>query len=713
MAWRPPVFSKAAGKAANATVSAAVPWPVRDELQDLHRKWRTVRTALHSPTSVRAPLRGRRGIAASASGPSYEGMTLLRSQLMARQAREFVVKGSARRWPLTHGYPRNSWKATVQRLHMRLTVGVCGFAITVSTSSLLQRWLHPPFEVSSNRSPVAELARTSSLPSVSTLTTKLLRKNTKETIREAYSFLETDPLGVGSFGVVHRATHKRTGLERAVKRIDKQDVADSASLVREVEALRVMDHPNVCRLIEYFEDSRYLWLVMELCRGEELCDHMLSRPTGIAEAQASKLIAQMLRATLHCHAQSVLHRDLKPENFLYKDASDSHKSDKHAGTLKLVDFGFSRPMPATPSVSSASLSSAENLLPSLASLGELFCAPERLQSAGTLVYRSPQSLAGAAPSRADDVWSLGIMFHILLTGRFPFSTNDDAQFQARFDRQELQADVEGHMAQLRETVSRSAADFAARLLAFDASKRASIEAALSHPFITSESSPDGPTNGAACLQAEALLEHCDRFQNSSRLQRIAAVTAARFLLDDTAGGSSDAARAAFQALDKSGRGYITSADLRSFARTSGADVPSASWFASLSRGWPALAEPRGISYTGLMAATLDNKLASGDRRVCRAAFDMLDCDGDGSLSSEDLSKSLGISPSLADRVMSEAMCQLESLGGSASPFSGLPFAAFHRLMQAGVSQETSTPLLASAPRSPPIPVPATACLLVT
>jgi len=286
------------------------------------------------------------------------------------------------------------------------------------------------------------------------------------------------------------------------------------------------------------------------------------------------------------------------------------------------------------------------------------------------LYRSPQALRGDPPTFSDDAWSLGVIFHILLTGQFPFSTNDDANFLELSKRKSLQQDVNDHLAIL--PASSCAVDLATRLLAFDAAERISIESALRHPFVVDGVQQSSAAVANRSLEADYIYNHCSRFLRSPRLRRIALAVAARLLSDEE---HSKCARATFLALDKRGDGVVALADLRSFLAAGGVR-PSSSWFASLGCGWPALSAPNGISYSAFVAMAMDEVFTTGDERLSRAVFDFLDSSNDGKLRKEDLSLRLGLSSHHAEQVISEAL-DILGIGKEAGV---LDASAFQQLM---------------------------------
>lgn len=466
----------------------------------------------------------------------------------------------------------------------------------------------------------------------SALMHKLFWKDCQTDIREAYDFHTNQPLGSGAYGVVWLAKHKRTGIKRAIKRIDKRWLRPG-----EIEAWKKMDHPHVCRLVEYFESPHYVWLVTELCHGEELCERIISEQPGLPEVEVANLMEQMLRATLHCHQRGMLHRDLKPENFLFTGVDGED--------LKLIDFGF-------------------------AVQDGTWSAESKYD--GTLLYASPQQLKGAHTAKSDDVWSLGVIFHILLTGQFPFSTSEDAIFKEMSERGILQKDLEGHLQNLSCSVE--AADLVQQLLTWDAPDRTSLEAALEHPFLAS-------ANSAPSLPAQDVLSRLEHFMDGCRLKQLAQTAIAHLLGESRKDGS--LARATFVELERLGDGEVTITALRHFLQMHGMQ-PTASWFSKVEEHL--MGENNSIGYTRFLAAALDDS-GKGDRRVKSVVFDLLDSDGDGLISVEDLRSGLNLSLDESTQVISEALADI-GLSGYEDVSSGcITFWNFLQLLE-----PTTTPV---------------------
>jgi calcium-dependent protein kinase len=156
----------------------------------------------------------------------------------------------------------------------------------------------------------------------------------------------TGTLGKGSFGRVYKVKHKLTNDFRAVKVLSKDNLSEATreKFVYEVEVLRSLDHPNILKVFEVYEDDKQFSIVTELCVGGELFDRIVS-VHRFSEKLAAEYMYQIMSAILTCHEKGIVHRDLKPENILFVNESES-------SPLKIIDFGTSRRLEARSTLSS-------------------------------------------------------------------------------------------------------------------------------------------------------------------------------------------------------------------------------------------------------------------------------------------------------------------------------------------------------------------------
>ncbi|CAN6443371.1 unnamed protein product [Victoria cruziana] len=215
---------------------------------------------------------------------------------------------------------------------------------------------------------------------------------------------------------------------------------------REVKILSALTgHKNLVQFYEAFEDQENVFIVMELCKGGELLDRILSRGGKYSEDDAKAVMVQILSVASFCHLQGVVHRDLKPENFLFTSKDENAQ-------LKAIDFGLSD-----------------------------FVKPdERLNDiVGSAYYVAPEVLHRSYGTEAD-MWSIGVIAYILLCGSRPFW----ARTESGIFRAVLKADPSFDEAPW-PSLSPEAKDFVKRLLNKDARKRMTAAQALCHPWIRS------------------------------------------------------------------------------------------------------------------------------------------------------------------------------------------------------------------------------------
>lgn len=152
-------------------------------------------------------------------------------------------------------------------------------------------------------------------------------------IKEFYDILQE--IGTGGFGTVFKVKDKRTGLIRAMKEIPKTnlDQNTSAKMIEEIDILKDLDHPNIMRIFEVIETTKFYYVITELLSGGELFDKLIKHKR-ISEKFAAKYLYEMMSALNYCHNKGIVHRDIKPENLLF-ETSDENSS------LKVIDFGIS------------------------------------------------------------------------------------------------------------------------------------------------------------------------------------------------------------------------------------------------------------------------------------------------------------------------------------------------------------------------------------
>ena len=208
--------------------------------------------------------------------------------------------------------------------------------------------------------------------------------NIEGNVWDKYTRLET--LGTGMCGSVFKCIHKNTQEVRAIKTIRRHMIRNTGgnavtpsrrhSIETEIEILKTLDHPNVIKLYEVWNDDRAIYLVMELCEGGELYDYVNS--AQYTERQACNIFHSVVKAIQYCHTRGIAHRDLKLENFLFENK-------KPGAHIKLIDFGLSAKYAGQTHIAGGTSPSAIGRMTSMVGTS-YYVAPEMISKKGFVGY---------------------------------------------------------------------------------------------------------------------------------------------------------------------------------------------------------------------------------------------------------------------------------------------------------------------------------------
>ncbi|KAJ4896388.1 Protein kinase superfamily protein [Raphanus sativus] len=253
-------------------------------------------------------------------------------------------------------------------------------------------------------------------------------------------------LGSGSFAVVWLAKHRSSGLEVAVKEIDKKKLSPKVrdNLLKEISILSTIHHPNIIRFYEAIETGDRIFLVLEYCSGGDLAEY-INLHGKVSEPVAKHFMRQLALGLQVLQEKHCIHRDLKPQNLLLS-------SKEVTPLLKIGDFGFARSL--TPE-----------------SMAETFC--------GSPLYMAPEIIRNQKYDAKADLWSAGAILFQLVTGKPPFDgTNHIQLFQNIVRDTELKFPRDG----LNE-IHPDCVDLCRSLLRRDPIERLTFREFFSHRFL--------------------------------------------------------------------------------------------------------------------------------------------------------------------------------------------------------------------------------------
>lgn len=392
-------------------------------------------------------------------------------------------------------------------------------------------------------------------------------------------------VGSGMSGPVQLATGKSDGQKYAVKSFKKAGLSARrrSELKSEVEIYISLDHPHIARLESVFETDEDIHLVMEFMEGGELYDRLAAIKV-YSEERAAATAHQMLLAVAYLHAHQVAHRDLKLENFLYERKEDEH--------LKLIDFGFAKFWDRGARMS---------------------------QACGSVHYVAPEVLRHCYTEKAD-MWSLGVITYMLLTGSPPFGGSD---------KEVLRKVMAGkpHYSTRFQKLSEPARKFVEALLVVDPDERLSAAAALENPWVKRRDFETETVIDSDILKSLRNFAHASHFRRA-----VLSMMAWSLSTEDRM-----ELRKQFLALDTQSKGTITHQQLKHILEENFhvSSAEAETLFKSLDAD-----NDDEIAYSEFLAAVLQGRVKVYED-VLRKTFHRFDRDQCGLITADDLREVLG------------------------------------------------------------------------
>lgn len=406
-------------------------------------------------------------------------------------------------------------------------------------------------------------------------------------------FVIEGSLGEGLYGCVRKGTRKseegsprHLRQVRAIKEVRKKTAGQVAGMSvsdihEEVAAMDILDHPNIARLFEVYQDHMNMYLVLEFCAGGDLFESIM-QAENFSEKSASHIVGQVFQGLAHMHDRHVCHRDMKLDNLLLEGPEDRELDKYH---IKIVDFGCAWVFKE----------------------GEY-----QSKKVGSKFYMAPEIFDRHYQSSID-LWACGVTAYILLSGRPPFLNEVAIRSKnLTFPSQDW------------KQITTDAKNLIAALIEREVSKRLTANQARQHQWITQ----GAPHAGAK--QLHSVQPNLGQFTAHNSLKKAALKVVARNL--DTE--KIEVLRQTFLLADTNKDGTISRSELEQGLKATSLGEQLESVLAGVD-----LNGDGRIDYTEFLAASVEHKEYS-QKGVCWRAFKAFDEDDSGRINREELAQVL-------------------------------------------------------------------------
>ena len=329
-------------------------------------------------------------------------------------------------------------------------------------------------------------------------------------------------LGEGSYGTVYLVTHNHSNQQRAMKTIMKKEIENTqrvdSEIMNEIQILKKMDHPNIVKIFEFYNSSKYYYLITEFCKEGELFDRIV-KEGPFDEGFTSYIMYQIFSAVYYCHSMNIIHRDLKPENILIE------KKEKHGYKVKIIDFGTAKIF-------------EKNKI--------------EKKMIGSSYYMAPEVISKNYNEKCD-LWSCGVIMYILLTTTPPFGGADDKEIIKNIVKGDY--DIESG---IWKKITKEAKDLIRNLLERNVNSRLSAENALNHIWFYKNKTKD-LFNFLSQDKIKSMLNNLKKYSPDKVLQH----TALAYLVHNNPQNEQvEDAFKLFNKIDQNSNGKITKVELK-------------------------------------------------------------------------------------------------------------------------------------------------------
>jgi len=409
-------------------------------------------------------------------------------------------------------------------------------------------------------------------------------------IRSVYKF--KDVIGGGHFGTVRLAYKKNIDPKKyyAIKSISKKNITekDLEEMIKEVDILATLDHPNIIKFHETYNDEYYFHMVMEVAKGKDVFDKIIEEGV-LTENTVAHIAYKVLSALMYCHSKGICHRDVKPENILFE-------KETNEGEIKLIDFGLSRK----------------------------YNAEEKMQTVlGTPYYVAPEVLQGSYDHKCD-IWSVGAFIYIMLSGEPPFNGKNNNAIFKRILNEEVTYPPEKF-----KNVSKEAMEFMKACLVKSPTKRMDAQEALKHKWFGSVYNEIHNKNKLDIN----VMKNLKSFSFPDKFQKMVL----KFLINQLNDKEVQHLREVFQAMDTDHTGALNSDEILEGFSKVGVKVSKEEVDEIITKVEDC--EQGKINYTEFLLAAMDFK-ANVDKEKLITAFSYFDVDKTGQISSSDIENAL-------------------------------------------------------------------------